>query len=96
MAKRTRLQESIVHYRIRLGTNQLEMIEMIPGETLRSGAPAICPDCKIKLKLEVLQTPAGYYIGTYCNCGPYSRESHYYRTREKAYQDLENGTVNWR
>ena len=27
---------------------------------------------------------AGYYIGTWCGCGPYSRESGYYRTREDA------------
>jgi len=57
---------------------------MIPGETIASGAPSQCPDCKVKLEPQVLRTPAGYYIGTQCNCGPYSRESEYYRTKEAA------------
>ena len=34
--------------------------------------------CGKRMLLEVLHTPAGYYLGYYCNkCGPYSRETHY-------------------
>ncbi len=65
---------------------------MLPGETIRSGAPATCPDCKVALTAEVLRSPAGHYIGTQCLCGPYSRESGYYRTREEAEEHLEGGT----
>ena len=60
-----------------------------PGETLHStGIPVDewkCYSCRQKLKLEVLQSAAGYYIGTFCkNCGPYSRESGYYATKDEA------------
>lgn len=64
---------------------------MIEGETIATGAPATCPDCQVTVKLEVLQSGAGYYIGTRCNCGPYSRESDYYKHREVAKAALETG-----
>jgi hypothetical protein len=57
---------------------------MLPGETIASGGASTCPDCGVIPKLQVCSSPAGYYIGTYCNCGPYSRESEYYPTREVA------------
>lgn len=69
---------------------------MLPGETIHSGASDTCPECKIKVKLEVLLSPAGYYIGTRCNCGPYSRESHYYRSQFEAAKALASNTINWR
>lgn len=61
------------------------------GETIATGAPSTCPECKKELKNEVLRSAAGYYIGTRCNCGPYSRESGYYPTREKAEEALKAG-----
>lgn len=57
---------------------------MLPGETIGSGAAKKCPDCCKILTLDVYSTPAGYYIGTYCDCGPYSRESEYYKTHAEA------------
>jgi hypothetical protein len=58
---------------------------MLPGETILSGAPETCPDCGVfVLPFRVLMSGAGYYIGTECNDGPYSRESGYFRTREEA------------
>lgn len=65
---------------------------MIPGETIASGAPSWCDECQTDMKLEVLMSYAGYYIGTMCGCGPYSRESGYYRTREEAQKDLDADT----
>jgi hypothetical protein len=56
------------------------------GETGHGGSS--CPDCKEELPLQVLRSAAGYYIGTFCNCGPYSRESGYYETRKQAEQAL--------
>ena len=55
------------------------------GETISTGAPSVCSDCNIQLEEMVLMSGAGYYIGTECHCGPYSRESkHYWATREEA------------
>ena len=42
-------------------------------------------------KLDVYLSGAGYYIGTYCRCGPYTRESGYYRTRELAQAAFDSG-----
>lgn len=58
------------------------------GETLATGAPATCDDCGVEVALAVHQSAAGYYVGTWCNCGPYSRESSYYATRDEAERAL--------
>jgi hypothetical protein len=46
--------------------------------------PYSCKDCGTELKPKVLRSAAGYYIGTACKCGPYSRLSWYYSTMEDA------------
>ena len=63
----------------------------LPGETLATGAAPTCNDCGATPELQVCSTPAGYYVGTLCGCGPYSRESGYYSTFEKAKQALDSG-----
>ena len=65
---------------------------VLPKETIASGAPDVCVDCKVKLKLEIMMSGGGYYIGTQCECGPYSRESEYYKTREQAKMALDSET----
>ncbi len=64
---------------------------MIAGETIATGAADTCEDCGVKPELQVCHSMAGYYVGTYCDCGPYSRESDYYKTREQAQAALESG-----
>lgn len=64
---------------------------MIEGETIASGASITCVDCRVKLRLEVCHSAAGYYIGTWCDCGPYSRESGYYSTHKLAEVALQSG-----
>lgn len=65
---------------------------VMPGETIATGAPNKCPDCGKILELQVCHSGAGYYIGTICCCGPYSRESlHYYGTFEQAQGELDSG-----
>jgi len=64
---------------------------MIPGETIATGAEPTCPDCLVTPKLQVCHSAAGYYVGTHCHCGPYSRESGYYRTEEAAQKALTSG-----
>ena len=55
---------------------------------IRLPRPNRCKDCEIRLELQVLHSMAGYYVGTICECGPYSRESEYFRTRKQAEQKL--------
>lgn len=50
-----------------------------------------CTDCNASLDLIVCMSAAGYYIGRWCECGPYSRESHYFRTRNEAEAALNGG-----
>jgi hypothetical protein len=69
---------------------------MLKGETIASGAPYKCEDCGVVLELQLLMSNAGHYIGTQCNCGPYSRESHYYKNRDEANKALKNWNVEWR
>jgi len=65
---------------------------MLPGETILSGASPVCSECGTKLQMQVCRSAAGFYIGTICKCGPYSRESDYFRTRETAQEELDNNT----
>ena len=65
---------------------------MLKDETLSSGAPRTCPDCGVTPELEVLKSAAGYYIGTQCDCGPYSRESLYYPLKAIAEEAFRKGT----
>lgn len=66
----------------------------MPGETIHTGAPATCPVCDVTPLFKVMESGAGFYIGTECACGPYSRESHYYgdiRTATEALNDFLDG-----
>lgn len=54
---------------------------MLKGENCQEN---VCPDCHTTLQVRVLRSAAGYYLGTMCNCGPYSRESGYFNKREEA------------
>jgi hypothetical protein len=65
---------------------------MFPGETIASGADATCDYCSLTPELRVYSSQAGYYVGTYCKCGPYSRESGYYHTYTDALAALATGT----
>jgi len=62
----------------------------LPGEVGHIGTG--CMDCGKILKAQVCMSNAGYYIGTWCCTGPYSRESGYYPTREIAQEHLDNDT----
>ncbi len=68
----------------------------LPNETIHLGASPNCPTCHQLLELQVLLSNAGYYIGTICCCGPYSRESHYYRTMQEAETALATNNINYR
>ena len=53
------------------------------GECVGKNTVRCC--CSTLLTLKVLRSAAGYYIGFSCpECGPYSRESGYYRTKGEA------------
>ena len=67
------------------------------SETIATVAPTKCEDCGDLLKLEVLRSNSNayigteFYIGTSCDCGPYSRDSGYYRTYKQAERALLSG-----
>jgi hypothetical protein len=53
--------------------------------------------CKLDLPLQVLQSRAGFYIGTEDNQGPVSRDSaEYWETREAAQQALDDNAFTQR
>jgi len=67
----------------------------LPGECVNA-TQTVCYECQAVLDIEVLRSAAGYYIGFFCpDCGPYSRESGYYPTYEKAKRALDSGNY-WR
>ena len=50
----------------------------------------------IRLPLQVLQSAAGFYLGTFNEQGPSSRESaEYWPSRDEAEQALANGPSAW-
>lgn len=69
---------------------------VLQGETIATGClgymeKIICLECMKEIKPGVYESSAGYYIGSYCGCGPYSRESRYYSNRIKAMEAYETG-----
>ncbi len=67
---------------------------VMPGETITGQGgtgETKCDECGMELPLRIYQSNAGYYVGTWCNCGPYSRESTYYQTLREAVHALESG-----
>ncbi len=60
----------------------------IPGEL--AGLEGATCVCGAQLPLQVCQSAAGYYLGHWCNeCGPYSRETGYYRSYDEADRELQ-------
>lgn len=65
----------------------------LPGE-LKGTRGTVCSDCGNDLPLQVCRSAAGYYLGYICpECGPYSRETGYYPSREAAEAELESGNI---
>lgn len=64
----------------------------LPGEVL-GVETTVCEDCSEILHIQVLSSAAGYYVGFFCpQCGPYGRESGYYKTRGDAQAALDAGS----
>jgi hypothetical protein len=63
----------------------------LPGECVND-TKTTCHECGTGLTIDIQKSAAGYYIGFFCNeCGPYSRESSYYRSYEEAEKALSTG-----
>lgn len=63
----------------------------LPGECVLD-TQTVCMECGAALDIQVLCSAAGYYIGFFCpECGPYSRESGYFRSHEEAKTALNSG-----
>lgn len=63
---------------------------VMKGETILTGALVYCDRCKTEPKWGIYKSGAGWYVGTFCNCGPYSRESQYYPTKEAVEENYSN------
>lgn len=51
-----------------------------------------CAGCRKALPAKVLQSAAGFYIGTFCpECGPNDRWTGYYQSKRVANDSLESG-----
>jgi hypothetical protein len=62
-----------------------------PGEYINA-TRTTCFNCGTELAVKVCVSAAGHYVGFFCpNCGPYSRESGYFHSREEAEQALHTG-----
>ena len=64
----------------------------LPGDTLNNGASPYCSDCKLFVKLGVHRSGAGWYIGTWCECGPHSIDSRYYPSEQIARYHFKHNT----
>ena len=69
---------------------------MMPGETIATGAPPTCPECKVTVQYSVCMSAAGFYVGTNCDCGPYTRDSGYYKTRRECAAAMLDGSFDRR
>jgi hypothetical protein len=64
---------------------------MLPGETTEGELTRSCTECSAELPLGVCKSPAGYFIGYWCNsCGPAGRETGYFGTDREANDALES------
>ena len=69
---------------------------MLPGECKGLNG-TVCSDCGKVLSLKICHSNAGYYIGYWCDeCGPYSRESEYFKTWDDALKAIESESKEWR
>ncbi|MFH1983206.1 MAG: hypothetical protein ABIL58_15290 [Pseudomonadota bacterium] len=67
----------------------------LPGECVNE-VRTLCCECQSVMDIGVQRSAAGYYVGFFCPCcGPYSRESGYYRSFEEAQEALDSGLY-WR
>lgn len=63
----------------------------LTGQTIATGKPKQCVKCRQIPALQVVGCGDGYYIGTVCDCGPYTRESDHYGTSREANDRLRFG-----
>jgi hypothetical protein len=69
---------------------------MLDRETIMSGGSPYCTHCCNFAKFGIYESGAGFYVGSYCACGPFSRESCYYANETHVKIALSNGTIAWR
>jgi hypothetical protein len=51
---------------------------------LRLKVGSHCDTCDTALTPQVMSTMGGFYVGTACKCGPFSRETDYFGTEAEA------------
>ena len=69
---------------------------MLTGECTGGKQSTLC-DCGEVLPLQMMQSNAGYYLGYFCTkCGPYGRETAYYKDERELQKAFCNNTTGWR
>jgi hypothetical protein len=61
------------------------------SDTIPARAERGCATCQTRPEPSVYRSGAGFYVGRWCRCGPFSRDSNYYETREQAEKALADG-----
>jgi len=65
-------------------TERPKGVTMLKGETILTGADKACEICGEPYSFEVMHSSAGFYIGSQCCVGPWTRESRYWDRRTEA------------
>ena len=63
-----------------------------PTDTIPARHEPGCATCQARPEPDIYRSGAGFYVGRWCRCGPFSRDSEYYQTREEAVKALEEGS----
>ena len=63
----------------------------VSTDTIPARAERGCATCQTRPEPDVFRSGGGFYVGRWCRCGPFSRDSDYYEERPDAARALAEG-----